>query len=146
MTPYERLDALYAELPTMNCQRKCQKYCGAILIPKIEAARLEEKRGVLVKIDQFEPTVREDLPDPELVLQEFIGLAPDKGTADCVFIAPPPFGHCQCYSIRPLICRLWGMCDHPMLRCPHGCVPTRWVEPHEVKAWLLRVVEIQKEM
>lgn len=145
MTPYEKLDALYAELPTMNCQRKCQSCCGPILIPKIEVARLEEKRGMLLTSSDFEPVVRADLPDPEVVLKEFLGLVPEKGTLDCVFLAPPPFGHCQVYSIRPLICRLWGMCDHPTLRCPHGCVPSRWLDMHEVKSWLLRIIEIQQE-
>lgn len=32
-------------------------------------------------------------------------------------------------------CHLWGLIDHPLTRCPHGCVPERWVtndEGHDI--------------
>lgn len=45
MTAYEELDALYATLPTIKCKGLCQDYCGPIMISKIEARRLEEKRA-----------------------------------------------------------------------------------------------------
>ena len=41
-------------------------------------------------------------------------------------------GRCSIYEDRPYICRLWGAIKK--LRCPHGCVPERWVTPEEDRA------------
>lgn len=32
-------------------------------------------------------------------------------------------GRCEIYKHRPLICRLFGSVDDPLLECPHGCGP-----------------------
>ena len=32
---------------------------------------------------------------------------------------------CDIYDQRPLICRIFGAADHPMLKCPRGCGPKR---------------------
>lgn len=36
---------------------------------------------------------------------------------------------CTAYSVRPLICRVWGTTEK--LRCPHGCEPERWLSEQE---------------
>lgn len=38
-------------------------------------------------------------------------------------------GLCSIYSVRPYICRIWGVVK--ALQCPHGCIPERWLMPHE---------------
>lgn len=143
MSTYEKLDALYATLPIVECKRKCWNYCGPILIAKIEARRLEEKRGLLETIKTFEAAKEIHLPAPEIAEREMIGLKPD-GNLKCVFLNG--FGTCTAYSIRPLVCRVWGVVDHPMLRCPNGCkVSPRMLSPIEFKSLLEQIFAIQQE-
>lgn len=40
-------------------------------------------------------------------------------------------GRCTIYENRPYICRLFGVIQ--AMRCPHGCVPTRWVTEEEAR-------------
>jgi uncharacterized protein len=143
MTPTEKLEALYRTLPVIACQRKCQAYCGPILLSKIEAARLESKRGYLRLTSSFEAASRLYLPLPAVVERELVGLLPDRNF-DCVFLEPQ-FAKCLAYSIRPLVCRLWGMVDTPLMRCPHGCVPSRWVTHEEARKLNEEIIAIQKE-
>jgi Fe-S-cluster containining protein len=75
------LDALYAEMPTLDCKGKCAESCGPIVMSRVEWARLTETVG-------YEP----------------------KGTADltCPLLDGE---RCSVYAIRPTICRLWGMVE-----------------------------------
>ena len=143
-TIVEQLEALYATLPTVNCQQKCQDCCGPILIPKIEAKRLEEKRGWLETVSGFEGAKRAYLPAPEIIKREFIGLQPVLPGHDmhCVFLAPT-IGTCMAYAIRPLVCRVFGTMDNEFLRCPFGCVPDRWLTEQEHKELILKIIAIQ---
>ena len=138
----EQLEALYATIPTVDCKRKCQNYCGPILLSKIEAQRLEEKRGWLPMESLFEATKRIDLPSPKIVQEMFIGIRPDRDMR-CVFLSRA-VGICTVYSIRPLVCRLWGVVNTSLMRCPHGCKPTRWVTDEESKALHEKIIVIQK--
>lgn len=45
----------------------------------------------------------------------------------CVYLTPQ--GTCRAYAVRPLICRAWGTMK--MLSCPHGCVPSEWLDIHD---------------
>lgn len=47
------------------------------------------------------------------------------------------FGSCTVYELRPLICRLWGLIE--AMRCPHGCIPSRWLTDKEGHALLLKI-------
>lgn len=42
LSPTDELEAIYAELPQLPCQRKCQQCCGPLLIPKIENCRIQD--------------------------------------------------------------------------------------------------------
>lgn len=144
MNAFEKLDALYAALPTIPCKRKCQKSCGPVLIPRIEAARLERKRGFLQLVSTFEVASRTWLPPPEIIMRNFIGVHPERDGL-CVFLDRGILGGCTCYKIRPSVCRLFGMVDNEFMRCPFGCVPTRWVTDAEARALDLAIIEVQKE-
>lgn len=121
-TAEEQLQAIYAELPTVECRRKCQEYCGPLLIPRVEFVQIE-KLNAFVQLAPISATVLGKewkwMPKDKLV-----SLLPGH-EGHCSFLFPT--GKCRAYAIRPLICRLWGMVDTPLLRCPYGCVPTRWV-------------------
>lgn len=99
-----QLDAVYAELPTVACKGLCQESCGPIVqsrsMAKQELLRMQDWGGERRGRQQRRP-----LTCPYLTAED-------------------ETGRCSIYEVRPLICRLWGMVDHPMMRCPHGCEAT----------------------
>lgn len=102
MQKTERLKLIYARIPKLNCQRKCQEACGPIAMSRIEYKTLCERSG------KSKLTVDDTLTCP--ILKD---------------------GSCSAYHDRPLICRLFGVVDSPRLRCPFGCVPERWMSDRE---------------
>lgn len=44
-------------------------------------------------------------------------------STDCPYIGKDD--NCSIYEQRPYMCRLFGNCKDPMLRCPHGCGPEK---------------------
>jgi hypothetical protein len=76
-----QLDELYAELPTIDCQGKCQSACGPIGMTGVELRRIVKRTG-------REPTYDQ--------------------TFTCSLLRN---GLCSVYQIRPMICRLWGVVD-----------------------------------
>jgi Fe-S-cluster containining protein len=104
-----QLDALYAELPAIDCQRKCSSSCGPIAMSRVEWARIVKKKG-------YEPKAT-SITCPLLV-----------------------GGLCSVYSIRPMICRLWGLVED--MRCPWGCEPERVLTATEAYDFLLRAEAI----
>ena len=77
----EALDALYATLPRLDCQRHCQEACGPILMSRIEWLRVLRQPG-------GRRTLRDALTCPMLRR-----------------------GGCSVYAVRPLICRLYGLVE-----------------------------------
>lgn len=102
----EALDNLYAGLPKIECKRLCQQACGPIMLTPLERRRIVSETGRIPPIG------------PEL---------------SCPLLRD---GACSVYEIRPAICRLWGLVDRPTMRCPHGCVPERWLSDPEAHAVL----------
>lgn len=77
----EKLDALYAELPSIPCRGFCSDSCGPIQMSIRERERIERPHG---KVE--------------------CGLGPS-----CSMLTPDR--KCGVYDIRPLICRLWGLTE-----------------------------------
>lgn len=75
------LDALYAGLPSLQCQRKCQQWCGPVAGMDAEVSRIYAIHGRR-------------------------GLRPD---LQCGYLDPN--GLCIAYAARPLVCRLWGIVE-----------------------------------
>lgn len=98
------LDQLYAELPTIECRRRCHSACGPITMSRIEWARIIKKLG-------YEP--HKQFPDPT----DRVAIS-KPGALDCPMLTG---GLCTVYAIRPMICRLWGICEG--MPCPWGCKP-----------------------
>lgn len=115
------LDALYSQLPKIECQRKCHECCGPIMMTRLEARRLPE-----IKWDS-------------VPLKIGIGFFPSRATTTLVCPLLKN-GECSVYNRRPAICRLWGLTEE--LRCPFGCEPdVRWPDA-KAKAWLDEVQRI----
>lgn len=109
MSASKQLDALYARLPMIKCQGKCQASCGPIGMSFAEHARMIAVNGA-------------PLPRANLT---------------CPFLSD---GRCSVYAVRPMICRLWGLVK--VMRCPHGCLPDRWVGRDESYQFLDAAEEI----
>lgn len=111
----QQLDALYARIPKVNCKRLCQESCGPLGMSAFEAkvlAQLTFKK---------KPSV-------------------DLRTMTCCYLKD---GACSVYARRPTVCRLWGTIqDVPHMRCPHGCVPDRWLTNQEAGEILRAVSDL----
>lgn len=77
---YERIQAVYAKLPKIQCQGKCQKACGPIQMSQLERRKMEAEHGEV------------KATPPSLV---------------CSMLGPT--GQCIAYDLRPMICRMWGV-------------------------------------
>ena len=115
--PQEVLEEMYASLPTIECQRKCQASCGPIAMSGYEFERMRA-RTPFMKLEGNE-----------------LNIAPARGRAVLMetFDKKCPLlnsaGSCSVYTIRPLICRLFGLVEK--MKCPFGCEPSRWVTDEE---------------
>ncbi len=76
----ERLDALYAKLPKIECQGLCSDTCGPISMSVRERARIQRAAGKDVTCGD---------------------------RASCSMLTENR--RCGVYDIRPMICRLWGL-------------------------------------
>ena len=108
------LDALYAALPSVACQRLCQQSCGVIVMTRLEWVRIQRKLG-------YRPKGKPSLVCPML-----------------------KHGACSVHAIRPTICRLFGaMLDGRMI-CHYGCEPTHWLTSEAGHAWLRQVEALSR--
>lgn len=105
------LDALYAELPRLDCQGKCAESCGPIMMTRVEWARITKR----------------------------LKCAPKATTLTCPMLVND---RCSVYTIRPTLCRLWGMVES--MPCPWGCVPERYLTDAEGQDFLLRAEAISE--
>lgn len=92
-----KLDALYAQLPSLDCKGKCWESCGPVRMSPGERDRILREAGV-------------EIPPPEQMARD--------GCKTCPALKDR---RCTVYEIRPMACRLWGT-DESM-RCPLGCEP-----------------------
>jgi Fe-S-cluster containining protein len=104
------LDAFYARLPQIVCKGKCVQACGAIALTRFEADRIRLKMHRKIRFSS------------DVV---------------CSFLED---GRCSVYSLRPFICRLFGLTMN--LSCPHGCEPERWIGLREQTALLRELSDI----
>lgn len=108
----DSLQAIYAELPNLECQGKCQEACGPILMSDTE--------------EQVMRSAGKTVPDPIEVLQST--------HTNCPHLTP--FGRCSVYEIRPLICRIWGSVKS--MKCEWGCIPDEWLTDTQARSLLQR--------
>lgn len=109
------LDAIYSKIPDAGCKGLCVANCGPILCSPRERAEIKKWTG---------EDIMEWAEQPGPVA---IRVSP------CRFLLA---GRCSIYSMRPAICRLFGVVDDPMLKCAHGCKPARLLSNQESRAVL----------
>ncbi|GAA0918954.1 hypothetical protein GCM10009560_16240 [Nonomuraea longicatena] len=98
-----RLAALYAQVPDVGCRGLCQESCGPIGMSPREHQRIREA-GYRI-------------PTAQRALEQLL-----EGGYQCPALED---GKCSVYEApgRPMLCRLWGAVDSPVMLCEHGCRP-----------------------
>jgi hypothetical protein len=123
----ERLAALYAELPRVECTGRCWEFCGKIVVADAEARRIERGTGVRLEHDRrkTEGLVRALMANESL---------------ETVYRCPLLTEDRRCGvhgTLEPGICRLFGVAEG--LECPFGCRPDHlWSKPRATR-WMERV-------
>ncbi len=112
-----KLRELWATLPKIACQGKCQECCGPIGMTTLEA-------NMMKAIDHR----------PIGTVNRKTGRCPKLNGST---------GKCTVYDARPTICRLWGIVDR--MPCTFGCKPERMLTEEEQFAFMQRVKEIAGE-
>lgn len=115
MSRAEKVQAIYDELPELDCKGMCQESCGPIEMSDAEEERIIKRHGRRPGIDS---------------------------TLTCTLLDRDS-GKCSIYDDRPMICRLWGLVKK--MRCPHGCEPKRWVTDQEARRLLSELDGIQRK-
>lgn len=99
--PPKELREIWDRVPKIECKGLCSDSCGPIGCSSLERKLVEDRSGRKLEA---------------------------KGRRmDCAMLTAN--GRCSVYSIRPLICRIWGVVR--AMRCPHGCLPERWMSDRE---------------
>lgn len=107
-----QLERIYARIPAIACQGKCQDSCGPLGMTQLERTRMVKECGRAPRVSL--PTLTCNILDGA--------------------------GRCAAYAARPAICRLWGVvADMP---CVFGCVPERYLTDAEARQILREVEAI----
>jgi hypothetical protein len=119
MKAIAELDAIYAQLPAIECRGRCFDSCCNIDMTRLERRRIATTTGVDIPRRTIHDPVR---PCPALTI----------------------LNRCAVYEVRPLICRLWGLTR--AMRCSYGCVPEGGYLPEsQALALIARVHEVAGE-
>jgi Fe-S-cluster containining protein len=124
----ERLEELYAQLPSVTCRGLCHDTCTSIDASELERERLRE-RGVVL---------------PARVARDRLRTLIAEGrTPRCPALSA--LNTCSVYAVRPLICRGWGAV-YPGLLCEHGCVPDGDMDDGQFFQIMLQVEELSVDV
>lgn len=129
-TEYERcvaeLEALYAELPALNCKGRCANSCTTTDAVQLEHHRIREVSGIV-------------LPPP-IGLRRLRALIDAGKRPRCPALGS--LNTCRVYEHRPLMCRAFGSVD--VMACEFGCEPERYLTMQEFVDLVRRAREISR--
>lgn len=94
-------------IPAFSCKPGCHACCGPVPFTGPERDRASALRP-LIRWEPFEGGSW----IPSAALESL----------RCPFLSAEG---CGIYAARPMICRLFGVVDHPRMACPEGCGPRR---------------------
>lgn len=107
-------------IPSFTCKEGCHECCG--LVPFTTAER--DRVAAVRPLEQWEPFVDGSWV-PSAALASF----------KCPFVGE---GGCSIYDVRPMVCRLFGAVDHPMMKCPMGSAPEKLLTDAQSRELLRR--------
>jgi hypothetical protein len=106
-----KLDAMYAELPALECKGLCADSCRTIDLSTVERDRIRQAGG---------PEIPPLLTTPD--------------DSKCPALEE---GRCTVHPVRPMICRLWGIGEQ--MKCQYGCKPEGgWISAADTQRFLMR--------
>lgn len=109
----EALAAVYAQIPTTNCQGLCADSCCSFAMTVGEQRNIRAQTGVSL------PLAHAGSFCPALTMLK----------------------QCSVYEVRPLICRIWGAVN--TMRCGYGCEPDGgYLTDHDAMRLLAEVAEL----
>ena len=130
-------DALYAQLPPLECKGLCHDTCTSVDASELERERMREARPG-VELPTFEEG-REAFRRGEIPRCPMLG----------------PLNTCTVYDVRPLICRAFGMVydsdllnpahTQPMM-CDHGCIPDGTITRAQLFRHLRQIEALSQEV
>jgi Fe-S-cluster containining protein len=126
------LETVYATLPGIACQQKCQACCTTFGMTRLEKKRLVAAGG------PFKTRSGPAFTDTETGERGVLLGVHEVIEGKCHLLSDE--GLCSVYAIRPAICRIWGLSKR--FKCPHGCEPERWLDDQEVYQIMRRVQEL----
>jgi Fe-S-cluster containining protein len=103
----------------MECIPGCHDCCGPVYF-----SRLELKRA---------PLLAKNIEALSELVEMKLGIDWHFNCATCIYVQAD--GRCGIYKDRPFVCRIFGMTEEPMLKCPHGRGPAKpmsLAETHEL--------------
>lgn len=106
MPKFTSIDEIYAAVPELDCQGKCQECCGVVPLFPVEADRIRERENAFPYSDE---------------------------NLTCTALKA---GRCSIYANRPLICRLWGNLRSKGMQCPWGCKPKQYLSDRQAQQLL----------
>lgn len=101
------LNALYDQVPELDCKGHCHHSCGPIKMSARERQRLAQAGH---KVSDYQTMLAKAQADPAHAAEHLTCNLLDPDTRKC-----------RAYELRPMICRVWGSSD--ALPCPYGCQP-----------------------
>lgn len=119
---YRKLEALYSKIPNIKCKGLCHPSCTIVPAAKIEMKRARERMGK----NPFNPIVAS---------RKLQSLTDTTKIPTCQALSE---GRCSIYTIRPAICRIYGVAQG--LDCHFGCKADKTMTKDEAYA-LIREIE-----
>ena len=62
---------------------------------------------------------------------------------DCPYVGKD--WRCEIYEDRPFMCRIFGVADTELLRCPHGCKPSVPLSQDQARDLTQQYIELREE-
>lgn len=121
------LDELYAQLPALECKGLCHDSCTVAPASELEYRRITDS-GASIGQRMSGQRVRE--------------LVRAGQTPRCPALGP--LNTCTIYSIRPFICRAFGVARD--LRCEHGCIPDKILDEGEVSRVMAYIEQLSRQV
>lgn len=112
-----RLQELYNKLPKIDCKGNCVRQCSVVPLGMEEEDYITEGYG------------HDRIPEPEF----------QDGEPVCNQLTDD--GRCSIHDRRPLICRLYGLVDNPMMKCDHGCEPEYWLSDEKARRLIDMIIK-----
>lgn len=133
-----KLFVIYGMLPKINCIGKCADVCGIVEAEAIEEINVK----MFNRINGF-PQRHFLTRKNQRVIKHFHAKHTNEndGCLTCPYLQKNR--ECSIYYARPLVCRLFGLTEE--LRCPHGCLPERFLTRTEVMTFMKLVKDIIPE-